>query len=65
MGVAMSIDLKPCPFCGSLDVTVYIGAWGVGWGKCRGCGLETPTQNTRDAAVAYWNTRTPAPPEAK
>jgi Lar family restriction alleviation protein len=50
-------ELKPCPFCGDEAELKYCGSnyYEV---DCRGCGGSTGIQNSKEEAVALWNTRT-------
>ena len=51
----MSIELKPCPFCGGkarLCISEYIPPWI----ECD-CGVFTEGQNTAEEAAEMWNRR--------
>ena len=50
----MSIELLPCPFCGSTDV--YMAIW-VKSVKCDQCGSIGPFGADNAASVLAWNTR--------
>ncbi len=61
----MTNELKPCPFCGSVDTRVFNDpdeygrdSYGVqcGSGSCSICG---PQRSSEEEAVAAWNTRQP------
>lgn len=52
-------ELKPCPFCGSKDVTVY-ELYPSSYARCRVCGAEGSLRDSHDEAVAAWNRRTSA-----
>lgn len=49
-------DLKPCPFCGSKDVTLR-NSGGVRWAACRVCDAEGGWKDEEEAAVEAWNNR--------
>lgn len=53
------VELKPCPFCGSKDVTVY-ELYPSSYARCRVCGAEGSLRDSHDEAVAAWNRRTNA-----
>lgn len=53
------IKLKPCPFCGSNDVTVE-ETYASGYVRCRSCGAEGGFRYSHDEAAAAWNRRTDA-----
>ena len=47
--------LLPCPFCGGDDLGVGAGmSWAV---KCHDCFGRTQSHNSRQEAIAAWNTR--------
>ena len=51
--------LKPCPFCGSIDVHVFksstLGSWAI---ECYGCmAVLLPQAEGRNQAAAEWNKR--------
>jgi len=50
----MSEALKPCPFCGSDDVTA---GFGVKYAECNTCDAFGPTAAYPDNAIGAWNTR--------
>jgi len=56
----MSDKLKPCPFCGSNDVTIYTDKEKSFWSECDECGmgLVGHTCDTQKDAVKSWNERT-------
>ena len=65
----MSIELKPCPFCGSTDIAnVSSGGDAPAWYwhardkmfsvYCRKCCASVPSSRRNDIAVQAWNTRT-------
>lgn len=59
----MSERLKPCPFCGGMDVNLRQHlATNMSWVSCGECGLEAPSETgwTDDHAIEYWNTRNDA-----
>lgn len=53
------VELKPCPFCGSNDVTVN-DAYMHSYAQCRVCRAEGGLRDSHDEAVAAWNRRTNA-----
>ncbi len=52
------MKLKPCPFCGSLQVAVVFGAV-----RCGNCGCTGPGAMTDDQACSRWNQRVRLPVE--
>jgi Lar family restriction alleviation protein len=54
-------NLKPCPFCGGPEVTLYYGP--TGWPKflCQDCRATGPQMNTREEAEDRWNARATDP----
>lgn len=52
-------ELKPCPFCGSNDVTMY-EVYPSSYARCRVCGAEGGLRDSHDEAAAAWNSRTDA-----
>ena len=59
MKMSEKIKLKPCPFCGSNDVTVN-DAYMHSYARCRVCGAEGGLRDSHDEAAASWNRRTNA-----
>ena len=55
----MTEKLKPCPFCGSNDVTVN-EVYPSSYARCRVCGAEGGLRSSHDEAAAAWNSRTDA-----
>lgn len=62
-------ELKPCPFCGSTDisnVSSRIAGPAYDWHagdtifvvNCRGCGASVPSRYRNDLVVEAWNRRT-------
>ena len=58
------IELKPCPFCGSSNVTLeveYGSDCGYGFGGhtviCNNCGVQTIYYETKEEAIEAWNKR--------
>lgn len=53
-----------CPCCGNEPLVrkVYPLAPGSSYVQCLGCGLSTGFYGAREAALAAWNRRQPAPP---
>jgi Lar family restriction alleviation protein len=54
----MSEELKPCPFCGSEDVTLEnlfcIDDWYV---SCNKCDIQQIAKYKKDEAILRWNQR--------
>lgn len=50
------IELKPCPFCGSEDVTCD-SLEDVYYVECFGCSAKVESYNGLEDAVAGWNAR--------
>lgn len=51
----MAVKLKPCPFCGSLNVrAIYAPDC---WVKCMDCGAGGPERNSTVEAAESWNGR--------
>lgn len=57
--------LLPCPFCGSASIsedgTECTDSADYIWFTCTRCGVESEGEHGRDAALAQWNRRSPAP----
>jgi len=51
-------NLKPCPFCGSKDVSISHVYGSLYQGYCDNCTGEGPWRNSRRGAIAAWNRRT-------
>ena len=56
---AQAVELNPCPFCGSADVSVdaiesVLSRWSV-W--CSACHTEGPNSPSVHAAAESWNRR--------
>lgn len=53
------IGLKPCPFCGSVDVKVHIPYFtdDCYMVQCYGCNCNTAIYMTADQAAGAWNRR--------
>lgn len=49
----MTEKLKPCPFCGSVDVSILMQSLI----SCRQCEAEGPPSDTEEEAIAAWNRR--------
>ena len=53
--------LKPCPYCGSLNVTIASAKHELGrllfFGMCMGCGAKGPGELTEINAASEWNRR--------
>ena len=52
------IELKPCPFCKSTNVSVNILIWRV---SCHNCHSIGPVGETQSDAIAAWNKRAESP----
>ncbi len=50
------VSLKPCPFC-QWPAFVFDSGDDPYWVDCSECGSEGPPEDTREAAIAAWNTR--------
>ena len=50
-------NLKPCPFCGSKDVSISHVYGSLYQGYCDNCTGEGPWRNSRRGAIAAWNRR--------
>ena len=62
-------ELKPCPFCGSDKVNVWLDGH-IPYGKfyfvrCEKCLVYTLPYDDRDLAVKIWNTRTDVSPQER
>ena len=53
------VELKPCPFCGSVDVKVHIPYFmdDCYMVKCCGCNCSTAIYKTVNQAIKAWNRR--------
>lgn len=51
------IELKPCPFCGSDDVTCAAGLEDEYYVECWDCSAKVESCNGLEDAVAGWNAR--------
>ena len=51
----MSVELKPCPFCGSKDIKLC-GSH-VYWVICNGCYAKTAIDAQKKKAIEFWNRR--------
>ena len=57
-----TLTIKPCPFCGSNNVHVYLyGAWKNGYVRCDDCFALAPDPSATDyesgEAIDIWNNR--------
>ena len=52
----MSVELKPCPFCGSTDILFY-EANRTYQASCRDCEARAQYAYSRKEAVSNWNRR--------
>lgn len=51
-------ELKPCPFCGSVDVKIIFKPGDEGWfGQCQNCFSRGAWSENRDEARDKWNRR--------
>jgi Lar family restriction alleviation protein len=63
----MSVELKPCPFCGSINIALMnwhdfnretFESNGVKhFAKCAGCWARIDDQRSKHDAIEKWNTR--------
>lgn len=51
------IELKPCPFCGSDDVTWFYGLEDENYVECLDCSAKVESYNGLEDAIAGWNAR--------
>lgn len=49
------MDIKPCPFCGSDEVTPYKDRWDCWTVVCEGCDAAGPEYYDKDKAKELWN----------
>ena len=54
----MNEKLKPCPFCGSIDVEEKQYGDNEFWVSCADCGARIPEYEDYDEAIEAWNRRT-------
>lgn len=50
-------NLKPCPFCGSMELEVEENDFGDIVVSCESCFTEGPVAHSKSNAVALWNER--------
>ena len=53
-------DLKPCPFCQTPPAPSEVRGLCFWYVHCMECDADGPTGDSREAAIAAWNRRTPA-----
>lgn len=53
------VELKPCPFCGSMKLDVASTNAESHWIECEMCGAQAPSGETLTEGVALWNSRRP------
>lgn len=51
------IELKPCPFCGSDDVTWFYGLEDEHYVECLDCSAKAESYSGLEDAIAGWNAR--------
>lgn len=51
----MEYELKPCPYCGSVDVYISSAAFGRHYVLCRVCLMRGPEMTNMDSAKMAWN----------
>jgi Lar family restriction alleviation protein len=51
------IEIKACPFCGSLKVWICRTNEYACWVRCGECGADAPSAAKREDAIDIWNTR--------
>uniref|UniRef100_A0A6M3LT12 Putative restriction alleviation protein n=1 Tax=viral metagenome TaxID=1070528 RepID=A0A6M3LT12_9ZZZZ len=49
--------IKPCPFCGSLRVSLCRTNSNACWIRCDKCGADAPSNPFRKKAITIWNRR--------
>lgn len=54
----MSDKLKPCPFCGSDKIKLFVHRT-VSWARCTNCYEGSRPFATKEEVIAHWNTRKP------
>jgi hypothetical protein len=50
-------QIKPCPFCASLEVEICRTNESACWVRCADCGTDAPAGKTRKTAIFIWNSR--------
>lgn len=53
----MSVDLKPCPFCGEIPTRHFNKAVGLFFLCCNVCGADGPLSDDEATAIEKWNER--------
>jgi Lar family restriction alleviation protein len=53
----MSDELKPCPFCGEIEINTSSNGMDSEFAVCENCGAEGPSKGTRFDAIGAWNRR--------
>lgn len=64
----MDPDLKPCPFCGSMDNATGFNVFGQCWVHCQTCGTRGPRfsgERAYEKSREAWNARAVADPDGK
>ena len=60
----MSEELKPCPFCGGLNISDKTNGWGHAFHQCNDCKAQGPARSVTIknpwANPVLWNTRAEA-----
>ena len=52
------IELKPCPFCGSIEIHFSDSRGGAeGYMSCWNCDTRGPSENNKSSALSSWNER--------
>ena len=52
-------ELKPCPFCGSKDISLDPDSRFGFWAQCGDCSAAGPFQHLKHEAIEAWNERKP------
>ena len=53
----MDVRIKPCPFCGSHEITICRTNDQACWIRCEECGADAESSPAREEAIEIWNCR--------